>query len=138
MRLPADAALIVLASGEATEPEAVAALRGAWETEGLPVFEAQAKQAFGEDGLEARLDALGVTTLVICGIAAPEAASEAIRGAASLGFRLFVVAEACADGLDLRGLAPDAARIASLEITLQASQGANFRRRWRAARDRGG
>ena len=55
--------------------------------------------------LEARLDELGATTLVICGALASHALEASARHAGDLGYQVFVVADACraADTVDLRG-----------------------------------
>ena len=63
-----------------------------------------ATSAFVGTALEARLDELGATTLVICGALATHALEASARHAADLGYQVFVVADACrpADALDLR------------------------------------
>lgn len=128
MRLPADAVLLLL--GPAAENAALDALRQAWHAEGLPIFEAPADGPFADGGLERALDALGVTTMVLAGAGAASAA----RAAAALGYRLFVVDEACAGPLALDDLTPDVLRIVPLALTLQAAEMANFRKKWRATR----
>ena len=128
MRLPADAALLLL--GPAPQAAAMEALRQAWTAEALPILEAPADGPFADGGLERALDALGATTLVLAG---PGAAAAA-RPAAALGYRLFVVEEACPEPIELDDLIPDAARLVPLAVTLQAAAQANFRKRWRAAR----
>jgi nicotinamidase-related amidase len=140
MRLPADAALLVLDAPDLAERSAVSgaitALLDAWRGEDLPVLRIAAATFDGE-ALEAGLEPFGATTIVVCGSARPEAILHAVRTAAERGYRLFVVAEACPEGLDLGDLAPAAARLANLSQTLQAAAMANSRRRWRAARGRG-
>jgi nicotinamidase-related amidase len=108
----------------------IAALIGAWRAEDLPlvhvtrrpgasgsplapavpplhgelVIVRNATSAFGAD-LEARLDELGVTTLVFCGALATHALEASARHAGDLGYQVFVVADACraADTIDLQG-----------------------------------
>ena len=64
-----------------------------------------ATSAFVGTALEASLDELGATTLVICGALATHALEASARHAADLGYQVFVVADACraADALDLNG-----------------------------------
>jgi hypothetical protein len=127
MRLPADAALLLLGPADG---EAIDALRQAWTAEALPILEAPAEAPFADGALERALDALGATTLVLAGPGGGRAA----RQAAALGYRLFVVEEACPGPIDIDDLIPDAARLVPLSLTLQAAAQANFRKRWRAAR----
>lgn len=51
--------------------------------------------AFAGTNLEERLDAGGHTTLVVCGAETDDAVAATARHAASLGFRVFVAADAC-------------------------------------------
>ena len=103
----------------------IAALVAAWRAEGLPlahvgrqppvashrppdgeiVVAAEAASAFVGTALEASLDELGATTLVICGTLATHALEASVRHASDLGYQVFVVADACraADALDLNG-----------------------------------
>ena len=107
--------------------ENIAALVAAWRAEGLPlahvgrqtpasgssfapldgeiVIVRNATSAFVGSDLEARLDELGATTLVLCGALATPALEASARHASDLGYQLFVVADAChaADTIDLRG-----------------------------------
>ena len=105
--------------------ENIAALVAAWRAEGLPlahvgrqppslsraprdgeiVIVSDATSAFAGTALEARLDELGATTLVICGALATHALEASARHAADLGYQVFVVADACrtADALDRNG-----------------------------------
>ena len=135
MRLPADAVLIIVEAQESIDPRPVAghasaaddniaALVAAWRAEGLPlahvgrqppssraprdgeiVVAAEAASAFVGTALEASLDELGATTLVICGALATHALEASARHAADLGYQVFVVADACraADALDRNG-----------------------------------
>jgi nicotinamidase-related amidase len=109
-------------------PEAdrnIAALIAAWRAEGLPlahvtrqptasplppldgeiVVTHAATSAFVASDLEARLDEVGATTLVVCGALATHALEASARHAADLGYQVFVVADACraADMVDLSG-----------------------------------
>ena len=104
----------------------IAALVAAWRAEGLPlahvgrhpspglllppldgeiVIVRNATSAFIGADLEARLDALGATTLVLCGALATHALEASARHAADLGYQVFVVADACraTDTADLEG-----------------------------------
>ncbi len=131
MRLPADAALLIIdaqVAGAERAPQvdgAIAALVAAWRAEGLPVVHIgrhpagsplaplegeivifrNATSAFIGSDLEARLDELGATTLVVCGTLSTHALEASARHASDLGYQLFVVADACraADVIDLRG-----------------------------------
>jgi nicotinamidase-related amidase len=113
--------------GDAAEVERnIAALIAAWRAEGLPlvhvgrpasdaaavsplygeiVIVRNATSAFVGCDLEARLDDLGATTLVLCGALETHALEASARHAADLGYQVFVVADAClaADAIDLRG-----------------------------------
>jgi len=95
MRLPADATLIVVGApdpaGDATVRAKIAALIEAWRREDLPAIDAPASEAgaFDDDRLEAHLEDLGATTLVLCG--EEGAVDRAARDAAALGFHAFVV-----------------------------------------------
>jgi nicotinamidase-related amidase len=109
----------------------IAALIAAWRVEGLPlvhvgrppsdpaaslalaaspldgesVIVRDATSAFAGADLEARLDELGATTLVLCGALSTHGLEASARHAADLGYQVFVVADAClaADAVDLRG-----------------------------------
>ena len=109
----------------------IAALVAAWRAEGLPLAHVgrhpivsgsppafaippldgeialvrNATSAFIGADLEARLDALGATTLVLCGALATHALEASARHAADLGYQVFVVADACGatDTVDLEG-----------------------------------
>jgi nicotinamidase-related amidase len=135
MRLPADAVLLIIDAPEAVDgprpgagPEVeknIVALVAAWRAEGLPlahvgrqpagsphpplegeiVIVRDTTSAFVGANLEARLDELGATTLVLCGGLATHALEASARHAADLGYHVFVVADACraVDTADLRG-----------------------------------
>ena len=116
--------------GDASEVETnIASLVATWRAEGLPLAHVgrqpivtasalaippldseiaivrDATSAFIGADLEARLDELGATTLVLCGTLATHALEASARHAADLGYQVFVVADACqaADTLDLKG-----------------------------------
>jgi nicotinamidase-related amidase len=156
-------------------PEAdrnIAALIAAWRTEGLPlvhvarqpptaspqppldseiVIVRNAISAFVGTALEARLDELGATTLVLCGGLATHRLEVSARHAADLGYQVFVVADACraADTVDLRGrlwpaedvralalahLKGETATVVDVETALRAAATAKARQRRRAGR----
>jgi len=142
MRLPCDAALVVIDMQEAIDDPrwgprnnpgaeaAIARLLAAWRAEGLPVFHVRhdspnanspyrpgapghafklatrpladeavigksANSAFVGTGLEAALDAIGATTLVLCGVLTNNSLEASARHGGDLGYRVFVVADAC-------------------------------------------
>src|SRR6185312_14463146 len=134
MRLPADAVLMVVDAEEPAHPDAgdprqeadskIAALIAAWRAEGLPlvhvarpsagaarprdgetVIAREAMSAFAGTSLEERLDELGATTLVLCGALATHALEATARHAGDLGYRVFVVADACRAAEAVRALA---------------------------------
>ena len=121
MRLPADAALIVAGrfadEDETTAGQAAAALIEAWRREDLPAFDlrGEAGGAFGGD-LEARLDDVGATTLVICGEAGAVGASA--DQAEALGFHVFIVRDAC---WPQAAAPPDAGRRAAVVVDLETA-----------------
>ena len=73
--------------------------------DGEIVVAGDATSAFVGTALEARLDELGATTLVLCGALATHALEASARHAADLGYQVFVVADACwaVDAVDLNG-----------------------------------
>ena len=93
----------------------IAALVAAWRAEGLAlahvgrcppasshappdgeiVVAGDATSAFVGTALEAGLDEIGATTLVVCGALATQALEASARHAADLGYQVFVVADAC-------------------------------------------
>ena len=104
MRLPPDT---VLLCGPGAAPELVAV----WREERLPIL--------GAGDLEADLDALGATTLVVAGDAA--AAAQAV----GLGYRVFFVGD---------DSAPEGTRAATMAEALAGGRNARARERWKAAR----
>jgi nicotinamidase-related amidase len=158
---------------DASEVETnIAALIAAWRAEGLPlahvgrsrsetaaslalvvspldgeiVTVANATSAFVGSDLEARLDELGATTLVLCGALATHALEASAWHAADLGYQVFIVADAClaADTVDLRGqlwpaedvralalahLKGETATIVDVATTLRAAASAKARQR---------
>jgi nicotinamidase-related amidase len=181
MRLPGDAVLLIIDAPEAIDPRLgsgdapeadrnIAALIAAWRAEGLPlvhvgrqptpslppldgeiVIVRDATSAFVGADLEARLDELGATTLVICGALATHALEASAWHAADLGYQVFVVADACraADTVDLNGrlwpatdvralslahLSGETATIVDVETALRAAATAKARQRRGAGR----
>ena len=141
MRLPADATLIVLGPREASGADSAAAtiraLVEAWRKEELPTIDVRADEPLAGGPLEAQLDDLGATTLVLCGEAAAVAATA--RDAAGLGFRVFIVDEACwargeASARSALSDAPGA--VVDAATTLAASAVARARQRWKGRRTR--
>ncbi|HEY1864682.1 MAG TPA: isochorismatase family protein [Roseiarcus sp.] len=157
------------ASGAPEAEQNIAALVAAWRAEGLPlvhvgrsasplgvpalegeiVIVRTATSAFVAADLEARLDELGATTLVLCGALATHALEASARHAADLGYQLFVVADACraVDTMDLTGrlwpaedvqalalahLKGETATIVDAATTLRAAAMAKARQRHRA------
>jgi nicotinamidase-related amidase len=161
--------------GDGTDIETnIGALVAAWRTEDLPIvhvgkppiapfafvvpplegeiiIERNATSAFVGSDLEARLDELGATTLVVCGTLASHALEASARHASDLGYQLFVVADACraADAVDLRGrlwaaeevealalacLKGETATIVDVAMTLRAVATAKARQRRAAER----
>jgi nicotinamidase-related amidase len=151
----------------------IADLIAAWRAEGLPVahigrqpagsasavapLDAEivilrnAASAFVGADLEARLDELGATTLVVCGALTTHALEASSRHAADLGYQVFVVADACraVDTVDLRGrrwpaedvralalarLRGETATIVDAATTLRAAATAKARQRRAAGR----
>jgi nicotinamidase-related amidase len=158
-------------AGDGPEVEKnIAALVAAWRAEGLPlahvgrqpagsplpplegeIVARNATSAFVGADLEARLDELGATTLVLCGALATHALEASARHAGDLGYQLFVVADACqaADVVDLRGrlwpaedvgalalarLKGETATIVDAATTLRAAATARVRQRRAAGR----
>ena len=119
--------------------------------DGEIVIVRKAKSAFVGADLEARLDELGATTLVLCGTLATHALEASARHAGDLGYQVFVVADACrvADTVDLRGrlwpaedvralslahLRGETATIVDVATTLRAAATAKARQRRGAGR----
>jgi nicotinamidase-related amidase len=73
--------------------------------DGEPVISATTSDAFAGTDLEALLDDIGATTLVLCGAFTSNSVETTARHAGSLGYQAFVVADACwtVDKTDLRG-----------------------------------
>src|SRR5579871_416077 len=108
MRLPADGTLIV--AGDASEEAAanVASLLAAWRAHALPIVHIEhsgsapgevALASLDATALEQALDAIGATTLVLCGEAGAMVAAAGAAG--DLGCHLFVATDACSDVLTL-------------------------------------
>jgi nicotinamidase-related amidase len=146
----------------------IAALIVAWRAEALPlvhvgrtrepaalagsplngeiVIVRNAASAFVGADLEATLDELGATTLVLCGALSTHGLEASAWHAADLGYQVFVVADAClaADMVDINGrlwpaddvraltlgrLNGDAATIVDVATTLRAAATAKARQR---------
>jgi len=119
--------------------------------EGETVIGKSARSAFVGTRLEEALDALGATTLVVCGALAQNSIESTVRHAGDLGYRVFVVADACwaVDVVDLAGhrwpaedvhalslalLDGEYAEVVDCATTLQAAGLANARSRLKRAR----
>ena len=102
--------------------------------------------AFVDGALEEALDALGATTLVVCGVLTNNSVEATVRHGGNLGYRIFVVADACwaVDKRDLSGrlwpaedvhalslanMHGEYAEVVSGAMALQAAGLANARRR---------
>ena len=109
--------------------------------------------AFAGTKLEDTLDALGATTVVICGVLTSNSVEATARQAGNLGYQVYVVADACwaVDKVDLRGrrwraedvhalslahLEGEYARIVDVATTLEAVASAKARLRRAAERRR--
>ena len=107
-----------------------------------------ANSAFIGTRLEETLDEIGATTLVVCGALTHNSVEATVRHAGNLGYRVFVVADACwaADKQDLNGRVWPAEDVHALSLahmhgeyaqvvdgatTLRAAALANARRRMR-------
>lgn len=105
--------------------------------------------AFIDGALEAALDAAGVTQVVMCGVLTNNSLEASARHAGDLGYRVFVVADACwaverrgAEGrvwsaeevhwLSLANLSGEYAEITACGQTIAAAQSAAARRRAKA------
>ncbi len=110
MRIPTDAVLVI---AEGADDELVAV----WREERLPTLSLTDDPA----ALGAALEALGATTIVICG----DGAEAAARTAAGIGYRVFQVGE---------GQGGQGVSIVPRELALAAGRSARARERWKAAR----
>ena len=119
--------------------------------DGETIIGKSAHSAFVGTRLEEALDALGATTLVVCGVLTHNSLEATARHAGDLGYRVFVVADACwaVDVRDLEGrlwpaedvhalslahLDGEYAEVVNCAATLQAAGLANARSRLKAAR----
>ena len=86
---------------------------------GETVVAKQVTSAFIGTGLERRLNGAGRTTLVICGVLTHNSVEATVRHAGNLGFRVFVVADACwsVETRDLAGRVWSAADVHVLSLT---------------------
>jgi nicotinamidase-related amidase len=111
---------------------------------GEPVIGKSANSAFIAPDLERALDAIGATTLVMAGVLTNNSLEASVRHGANLGYRIFVVADACwaVDKRDLSGrnwpaedvhalslanMQGEYAQIASTEMALRAAATATLR-----------
>jgi nicotinamidase-related amidase len=118
---------------------------------GEPVMAKRTNSAFVDTGLEAALDAIGATTLVVCGVLTQNSVETTVRHGGNIGYRVFLVGDACwaVDVRDLRGrlwpaeevhalslanLHGEYAEVVSCETALAAGRRAKARQRWAAAR----
>lgn len=110
-----------------------------------------ANSAFVGTRLEDILDEIGATTLVVCGALTHNSVEATVRHGGNLGYRVFVVADACwaADKRDLNGrlwaaedvhalslanMHGEYAQVVDSAATLQAAAWANARRRMKGGR----
>ena len=100
------------APGHAFKPEAMP-LPGEF------VVGKQVHSAFIGAKLQRQLDRLGATTLVVCGVLTHNSVESTVRHAGDLGYRVFVVADACwsVDRTDLAGRIWSAADVHVLSLT---------------------
>ena len=96
--------------------------------EGEWVIGRSADSAFAETDLEALLDDIGATTLVLCGALASNSLGATARHAGSLGYAVFVVADACRVGA-FRPADDANARIVDAATALDAAATAKARQR---------
>ena len=82
------------------------------------VIAKSANSAFVGTALEEALDAVGATTLVVCGALTHNSVETTVRHGGNLGYRIFVVADACwaVDKRDLSGRLWPAADVHALSL----------------------
>jgi nicotinamidase-related amidase len=131
------------AAGHAFKPEALP-------LPGETVLGKATASAFVDTGLEPLLTSQGCTTLVVCGLGTQRSVLASVHHAGDLGFRIFVVADACAaaavrdrsgrcwpaeevHGLALAQLGVDCAAIVDLPTALMAARLSQVRRRGKSA-----
>jgi nicotinamidase-related amidase len=120
---------------------------------GEPVFAKQTTSAFADGRLDAALTKIGVTALVLCGVLTQNSVEATARSAGDLGYRVFVVADACrasaktdvtgrrwsaeeVHALSCANLAGEYARIVDVETAIMAARLAAAIRNRRAAKGR--
>jgi len=118
---------------------------------GETIVDKATASAFVGTGLEQLLTSQGCTTLVVCGLGTHQSVLASVRHAGDLGFRLFVVADACAaaevrdrsgriwpaedvHALALAQLGTDCAAIVDLQTAVAAARLSQVRRRGNSAR----
>ena len=118
---------------------------------GEPVTVKRTHSAFVDTDLEAALDAIGATTLVVCGALTQNSVEATVRAAADIGYRVFLVGDACwavdvrdlagklwpaeeVHALSLANLHGEYAEVVNSETALEAGRRAKARQRWAARR----
>ena len=118
---------------------------------GEPVTAKRTHSAFVDTDLEAALDAIGATTLVVCGVLTQNSVEATVRAAADIGYRVFLVGDACwavdvrdlggrlwpaedVHALSLANLHGEYAEVVNSETALEAGRRAKARQRWAARR----
>jgi nicotinamidase-related amidase len=104
--------------------------------QGEAILGRSADSAFIGTDLETLLDDFGATTLVVCGILGKPSLEASVRDGANLGYRLFVVADACwttgeGEDFSLARIAEEKGEIVDCAMALRAAALANVRRRRR-------
>jgi nicotinamidase-related amidase len=96
--------------------------------EGEIVIARDGASAFSDTALEARLDELGATTLVLCGELATHALEATAWRAGDLGYQVFVVADACraVDTVDLNGRRWPAEAVRALTLARMSGETATI------------
>jgi nicotinamidase-related amidase len=123
--------------GHSFKPEAAAMA-------GELVIGKSTNSAFGAPDLERALDAIGATTLVMAGVLTNNCLEASVRHGADLGYRIFVVADACwavekrdlsgrswpaedVHAMSLANMRGEYAQIVSIEMALRAAATATAR-----------
>jgi nicotinamidase-related amidase len=115
VRLPQDTALVIIEPIDQLDPAAAAAVAGlltAWRGADMPrvrmsvtdddqdgdepVIRRSGPSVFGSTGLDERLTAAGITTLVLCGSDHDGSLAAGVSEAAERGYRVVVARDGCA------------------------------------------